>query len=302
MRYALVFPGQGTQHPEMLPWLSDGAIVRASCDRLGVSDWRAAVADPAWAERNLHAQVLLTGLALAAWREVSAGLPPPAAIAGYSVGELAAFSAAGSYDAEQAIDVAQRRAVAMDSCAAEPGGLLAVSDTSDDAIQRACVLTGLAVAIRNGVGKVVLGGPHAALDRAGSMLAALGARCTRLRVGVASHTPSMRPAAAEFLDQLSAFEFRPADPPPFCNATAERVADPEIVKARLAAQLCTTVRWDECMDGIRSRDIRCVIEVGAGRSLARLWNERYPEVQARSCDDFRSAKAVTRWIERTSES
>src|SRR5207237_5326425 len=52
MSFALVFSGQGTQHPAMLPWLVEDSMVRAMCTRLGTHDWRAAVADPAWAARN----------------------------------------------------------------------------------------------------------------------------------------------------------------------------------------------------------------------------------------------------------
>ena len=84
----------------MLPWLREDAIIRAMCDRLGTPDWRAAAADAAWAQRNQHAQALLTGLALAAWSQLAPALPSPTAVAGYSVGELAAFSVAGVFDAQ----------------------------------------------------------------------------------------------------------------------------------------------------------------------------------------------------------
>ena len=99
MSFALLFSGQGTQHPAMLPWLADDGLVRDMCARLGVDDWRRALADPAWAQRNDNAQTLLTGLALAAWNQLAPQVASPAAVAGYSVGELAAFSAAGVIDA-----------------------------------------------------------------------------------------------------------------------------------------------------------------------------------------------------------
>ena len=196
MSFALLFSGQGHQHAAMLPWLVDDAIVRDMRARLGVDDWRRALADPAWAERNDNAQTLLTGLALAAWSQLAPLVAPPAAIAGYSVGELAAFSAAGVIDPASAIALAQRRAGAMDECAArEPGGLMAVNGLSGRGIERLCEEAGLALAIRNGEESVILGGPTAALARAETMAAIAGAQCTRLRVGVASHTPWMREAA-----------------------------------------------------------------------------------------------------------
>ena len=71
MSFALLFSGQGNQHPAMLPWLADDALVHDMCAQLGVDDWRRALADPHWAERNDNAQTLLTGLALAAWAQLA---------------------------------------------------------------------------------------------------------------------------------------------------------------------------------------------------------------------------------------
>jgi [acyl-carrier-protein] S-malonyltransferase len=296
MSFALVFSGQGTQHPDMLPWLVDDAIVRAMGERLGTPDWRSAIADARWAERNTHAQMLLTGLALAAWHQISATLPVPSAIAGYSVGELAAFSAAGVFDAECALALSGRRAEAMDRCAEQaPGGLLAVGGLDGETIDRICASTGVAVAIRIGVGNVVLGGPHERLDEAEHAAASLGARCTRLRVGVASHTPWMREAADDFLRTLSAARFNAPRTTLFSNAI-DRVHDETSARKALSVQIASTVRWDECMENIHARRPNCVLEIGPGQALARMWNERYPDIPARSCDEFRSAAGIAKWV------
>jgi len=297
MSFALIFSGQGMQHPAMLPWLHDDTIVRGMRRRLGTPDWRAALADSAWAERNANAQTLLTGVALSAWHQIAPLLPPPIAIAGYSVGELAAFSAAGVFDAEAALDLAHRRAEAMDRCAERsPGGMLAVAGLGADAIDRICSESGLAIAIRNGPQSFVLGGPHAGLDVAERALAMQNARCTRLRVGVASHTPGMRDAAVDFLRTLAHVEFGNPHVTLFTNA-ADRVRDEAGARHALAAQIADTVRWDECMENIRARNVACVLEIGPGQALTRMWNEAYPDVPARSCDEFRSAGGVARWLE-----
>jgi len=297
MSFALIFSGQGTQHPAMLPWLGDDTITRSMSERLDVQDWRAALADPAWSQRNANAQVLLTGVALSAWHQIAALLPPPPAIAGYSVGELPAFSAAGVFDAETAVDLARRRAEAMDRCAERtPGGMLAVTGLGAQAIERVCDEQGLTIAIRNGPQGVVLAGPHAALDIAEHALALQNARCTRLRVSVASHAPGMRDAAADFLQTLSEVELAKPRVALFSNA-ADRVHDAAGARHALAAQIADTVRWDECMENIRARNVACVLEVGPGQALTRMWNEAYPEVPARSCDEFRSAAGVVKWVE-----
>ncbi|WP_394789732.1 acyltransferase domain-containing protein [Rhodoferax sp.] len=296
MGFALIFSGQGMQHPAMLPWLATDALVRLTCERLGVGDWRQQLADPAWAANNRNAQCLLTGLGLAAWQQLANDLPVPAAIAGYSVGELAAFSAAGVFTAETALDLANDRAEAMDRCAAEtPGGLLAVSGLSMEVLDALCQDTGLAVAIRNGVDSAVLGGPLAALARAERAALQLHAHCTPLKVSVASHTPWMRAAAEHFAQTLAPLPLQRPRSVLFSNA-ADRVLDAAQAKTALATQIAQTVRWDECMDNLHARGVHCVLEVGPGQALARIWNQRYPEVPARACDDFRSAAGITSWI------
>ncbi|MDR6538648.1 acyltransferase domain-containing protein [Variovorax soli] len=296
MSFALLFSGQGTQHPAMLPWLADDALVREMHARLRIDDWRRALADPGWAERNDNAQTLLTSLALAAWRQLAPLVPSPSAVAGYSVGELAAFSAAGVIDAATAAALAPLRAEAMDRCAARaPGGLLAVGGLPEPALERLRAESGLALAIRNGDQNVILGGPHAALDQAEARGLAAGAQCTRLRVNVASHTPWMREAAERFAVTLAELPFGAPRVVLFGNA-GDRIRDASSARASLAAQIATTVRWDECMENVMARQVRCVLEVGPGHALARMWNQRYPAVPARACDDFRSAAAVAAWV------
>ena len=122
-----------------------------------------------------------------------------------------------------------------------------------------------------------------------------GARCTRLRVGVASHTAWMQDAAEDFLRTLSDLKFNKPRTALFSNA-ADRVHDAAGAKRALAAQIASTVRWDECMENIRGRNVACVLEIGPGQALARMWNERYPDIPARSCDEFRSAAGISNWV------
>jgi [acyl-carrier-protein] S-malonyltransferase len=242
--------------------------------------------------------VLLTGLNLAAWAQLSRGLPTPAAVAGYSVGELASFSAAGVFDASTAIALAGIRARAMDRCAAAaPGGLLAVSGMAPAQVERLCAETGVALALENGSHAVVLGGPHAALEATWLQAVAAGAQCTRLKVDVASHTPWMQAAADEFELALSTLPLRAPRMPLFSNA-ADRVLRGEQAARALSMQISRTVRWSACMDHIHMRRVGCVLEIGPGAALARMWNQRFPEVPARSVDEFRSEAAVVAWVQR----
>lgn len=296
MAYAVVFAGQGMQHAAMLPWLAEDALVQQMQRELGRSDWRASLEDADWAACNANAQVLLTGLNLAAWAQLSPFLPPPAAVAGYSVGELASFACAGVFEAESALALAVQRARAMDRCAGQaPGGLLAVSGMNPAQIERLCADAGCAIAIENDSHAVVLGGPHAALDAAELMAQAAGAKCTRLPVHVPSHTHWMHEAAAEFAQALSAMSLRSPRVALFSH-TGERVVGGAQAARALALQIEQTVRWSACMDQIHMRRIGCVLEIGPGAALARLWNQRFPELPARSADEFRNRSAIVDWV------
>lgn len=299
MSYALLFSGQGMQHPDMLSWLARDETVQA-VEQLFGADWRQQLADPEWAGRNAIAQPLLTGLALAAWEQLLPLLPAPIAVAGYSVGELAAFSATGVYDVATALTLAQRRAASMDACAADyPTGLISISGMVLTSVMQLCADFGLKVAIRNGIDSVVVGGPRFALLAAETSAQSGGARCTRLPVQVASHTPWMEAAEQSFAALIAPLPFAAPRCALFTNA-AGRVATVPQIKQALARQISHTVRWDECMEGIAARKVKCVLEIGPGQALARMWNQRYAHIPARCVDEFRSARAIAEWVDRCS--
>lgn len=298
MSWALVFSGQGGQHPEMLPWLDlAGPALAPLRAQLGVADLRAALQDTLWSTRNAVAQPLLTGLALAAWRTLAPGLPAPAAVAGYSVGELPAFAAAGVLDDAAALQLAGQRSAAMDHCAqAAPGGLMSVSGVPVHGLAPLCQASGCHLAIHLDALTAVLGGPHPALAQAETAVQELGARTSRLAVGLASHTPAMQPAADVLASQLAGLALQAPSCPLFCNVDGQRVWHAAQAASALAAQTARTVRWAAVMDQLHARGLRAVLEIGPGRALAAAWQRRHPEVPARAADDFRSTAAVQAWL------
>lgn len=300
MTVAVVFSGQGNQHPAMLPWLHEDPLLGAMVAMLGVDDWRAALADPAWARANAHAQVLIAATGLAAWSQLSRALRAASieveAVAGYSVGELAACAAAGVFTADDAIALARRRAASMDDSARlQPGGLCGVTGLPSNELDALLDGTSISVAIRNGEDSVVIGGPVDALDRVEAAATALGARCTRLAVSVASHTALMRDAAEAFDRTLARTPMRTPSRALF-DSRGNRAWRAEDARAGLARQIATTVEWHEVMDQLAARAPSCVLEIGGGAALARLWQQRHPSIPARSADEFRTLDGVLAWI------
>ena len=300
MSLALLFAGQGTQHAAMLPWLeacSAAAPVLTLVEAQFGADWRSRLADPEWAQSNAVAQPLLTGLSLAAWQGLAPSLPAPAVVAGYSVGELASYCVAGVFSVHDALALAVDRAAAMDrSAAGRDTGLLSVQGPDAKALAAACARYGLSMAIRLAADRAVLGGLSEALVAAEQGLSADGARCTRLPVRVASHTPLMSAAAVEFEARLSAVALSSPRSTLVCNAIGAAEREPGRLKQLLARQIARPVLWDNCMDAIAERRVRCVLEVGAGQALTNLWRNRHPDIPVRSVEEFRSAQAIVRWV------
>jgi [acyl-carrier-protein] S-malonyltransferase len=300
---ALLFPGQGTQHPAMLAWLDDQAAAQATLTQLAADigpDWRRRLVDPAWTRDNARAQSLLTACSVAAWQCLAPLLPAAAVVAGYSVGEVAAFCAAGVYSPATALQLARVRAAAMSaSVAGLATGLLAVQGLTAGAVAAACHEHGLALAIQLAADRVVLGGPEAALQAAETALGAAGGHCSRLAVGLASHTPWMAAAARAFADHLRSAAFTAPRCTLVCNLGGIALRLPADLQHALAAQIDHPVRWQACLDTVAERGVRCVLEVGPGTTLSRLWAERGSPVPARSIDEFRSPEAVARWVQAT---
>lgn len=300
MRWALVFSGQGAQHAAMLPWLARDAHVQALEATLG-TDWRARLADPQLAFDNRRSQVLLTATACAAWAQLRPLLGAPAVIAGYSVGEMAAFAAAGVFDAQTAIVLAGRRAACMDDAAAHSQtGLMGVSGMPASGAEELCARFDLDVSIRIDAGSVVLGGPRDRLDDAAAEAGARGWHCTPLNVAMASHTRWMRGAAEAFERILAGVECHRPTLPLCSNLLGSTVRDGETARRALAGQIAQTVRWDQCMDRIAAHGVSAVLEIGPGQALARMWRERHEDIPARSADEFRHAAAIAAWLARQS--
>jgi len=303
MSYALIFSGQASQHPTMLPWLEAepraAASLRAMSQCLG-TDWRSALQDQGRRSNNAFAQVLITGTASAAWAAIQDELPqPPAVVAGYSVGELAAYACAGVFSTEQAILLAQQRATLMDQAVlGQQTGMMAVTGLSEDRVLTACAGLGLECAIRIHSGQSVFAGSDEGLSQATPLLLALGAVCKRLDVRVASHSSWMAPAAHDFAKALAGLPFAAPLCPIATDADGTLNRQPAALCQALSRQLASTVQWSSCMESIAERQVACVLEIGAGSALAKTWNEHYPDIPARSIDEFQHPQGAVQWAVR----
>jgi [acyl-carrier-protein] S-malonyltransferase len=287
----------------MLPWLesepASAETLRLMCQRLGLH-WRRSLQDSSQRSDNEFAQVLITGTSLAAWAAIKERISArPAVVAGYSVGELPAFSCAGVFTTDQALTLATQRAVLMNQAAGElKTGLLSVSGLSESAVFAACTGLDLECAIQVNTSQAIFAGTDITLSRATATLIAIGAVCKRLEVQVASHSSWMRPAANAFAEALRDVPFAI----PFCpialNAHGGLSRKADELRPALSQQIASTVKWSACLEALTERQVSCVLEIGGGSALARMWNNQHPDIPARSLDDFQHLQGALNWISR----
>lgn len=299
MRLAILFNGQGEQQPAHLQRLQQDAaqdIQQALAQELP-SLWNTSAVLHSTLSTNAVAQPLIFALQMHWWHALQAQLPPPICVAGYSLGEMAACCAAGVFSVAQGIALCGTRARLMDSCLAEPAGLLAVMGLNQSHVQRIAEQTGVAIAIRNSHQQFVLGGLEEQLQTASALAQAEGARrVVRLAVHTPSHTPFLAPASQAFLEVLQPYVTAPLRHS-VVSAIDGRTAHTSAEALRaLALQISQPLDWAGVLDAVTEMQPDLVLEYGPGNALSRLWRDRDNGIPIRACEDFRSSEGLARWV------
>ncbi len=300
MSLAILCSGQGAQHPAMLDMIADhpaaAEVIKSGESVLGLQ-LREVLAHPEYIFRNAIAQPLICLAQLALWTALRQDAPRPAAFCGYSVGELGAYACAGALDVVDLVRIAVARAVLMDQAAAAThGGLLALQGLRRDEVARLCEGQRAWIAIAIGAEEFVIGGEDVALQQLSTAFAERGAKLTRLKVGLASHTPLLSDAVEPFRALLNASSITAPATPVVAGIDAAWVVRRETAIEKLAQQLDHTIAWSACLDMLYERGCRVFLELGPGRALARMTLARFSDVDARAVDDFRSLDGVSSWL------
>lgn len=300
MSLAILCSGQGAQHPAMLDMIANhpaaNEVIKTGEAELGLH-LRDVLAQRDEIYRNAIAQPLICLTQLALWTALRPDSPKPAAFCGYSVGELGAYACAGSLDAAGLARIAAARAALMDQAAADThGGMLALQGLGHDDVARMCEGQRAWIAIAIGEDEFVIGGEDAALVRLSKDFSERGAKPTRLKVGLASHTPLLSAAVEPFRALLDASSISAPATPVVAGIDAAWVLRRDTAIEKLALQLDHTIVWSGCLDMLYERGCRVFLELGPGRALARMTQARFADVDARAVDDFRSLDGVASWL------
>jgi [acyl-carrier-protein] S-malonyltransferase len=296
MTIAFVFPGQGSQQIGMMDGYADHAVVRATFDEaseaLGDDLWHLVQHGPADAlNLTRNTQPLMLTADVAVWRAwQAAGGAAPAYMAGHSLGEYSALVAAGAIAFRDAVPLVRFRAEAMqDAVAPGIGAMAAIIGADDAAVAEACRDAAQGEVVEpvnfNGPGQVVIAGNKPAVERAMVAAKARGAkRALLLPVSAPFHSSLLKPAAERLALRLAQVDVAAPATPVVHNVDVETHPEPDAIRAALARQAASPVRWTETVQWFAAHGVTHVVECGPGKVLAGL---------ARRIDDRIAAFALT---------
>ncbi|MDE6525241.1 MAG: ACP S-malonyltransferase, partial [Paramuribaculum sp.] len=198
----------------------------------------------------------------------------PDMVAGHSLGEFSALTAAGALSFEDGLKLVAARAMAMQkACEIKPSTMAAVLALPDEKVEEICEsVPGIVVCANyNCPGQIVISGATEAIDAACEKLLEAGAkRALKLKVGGAFHSPCMEPARAELAEAIARTEIHTPICPVYQNVDAQPHTDPEEIKANLVAQLTAPVRWTQTVKNMIADGATEFVEVGPGKVLQGL--------------------------------
>jgi [acyl-carrier-protein] S-malonyltransferase len=269
---AVLFPGQGSLTPD------SAEHARAVCPELVAIATELVGDDPFKLahERTDFAQPAIFLASIAGWREQD----DPAhvvAMAGHSLGELSALTAAGAVTVEDALWLVAVRGRLMQAAAeSSGGGMVAVLGGDPAAARQLAADHGLSVANDNAPGQLVLSGPLEGIEATKRSARDHGLKALVLDVPGAFHSRAVASAREPFLDALQSVRWSAPTVPVVSGVTASPFTD---VPQQLAEALVAPVRWREVMHALYGIGAREFVDVGPGRVLARLVPRNLPEIE-----------------------
>ncbi|MGO8755815.1 MAG: ACP S-malonyltransferase [Gallionellaceae bacterium] len=296
-KFALVFPGQGSQSRGMMNGYADYPVVRetfAEASEVLKQDlWQlAAAGEDAELNATVNTQPLMLTAGLAvfrAWQSVNG--PVPTVLAGHSLGEYTALVAAGALAFTDALPLVRYRAECMQQAVPEgTGGIAAILGLDDDSVRAVCSEAAhnevLEAVNFNSPGQVVIAGNRSAVERGMELAKAKGAkRAIMLPMSVPSHCSLLKGAAEKLRDYLSHVSVQPPSIPVLHNADVRSYKDTGAIKDALVRQLYSPVRWVETVVEFGRQGITHNVECAPGKVLAGLNKRIDPAQQSLSLHD-----------------
>ena len=278
MKLAILYAGQGSQHPGMGKDLYEAyPAFRAAFDaaELDFDLKRTCFEDPDGVlNQTEYTQPCMVAFAAGMTAVLRENGVQADYLAGLSLGEYSALEAAGVFTAKQAVELAAYRGKAMaDAAKGIDCGMTAVLNLDRDALAKCCAdaadLGVVQICNYNCPGQLVIGGEKAAVDKAAELAKAAGARrCLPLKVSGPFHTTFMAPAGDALAKRFASEAFGAMQTPVLFNCLGREKTDAESIPALLEKQVQSSVYMEDTLRRLGELGVTDILEVGPGKALS----------------------------------
>jgi [acyl-carrier-protein] S-malonyltransferase len=282
IKFAFVFPGQGSQAIGMLNGFADNVVVQQTLaeasDALALDLGRLIAEGPKESlDLTTNTQPVMLTAAVAVYRAwLAAGGSAPAIVAGHSLGEYSALVAAGVIAFKDAVPLVRFRAQAMqEAVPVGQGGMAAILGLSDDEVRAACAEAAQGDVVEavnfNAPAQVVIAGHKSAVERACELAKGKGAkRALSLPVSAPFHSSLVKSASDRLREYMQQLVFAVPQIQLINNVDVAMEQDASRIKEALVRQAASPVRWVETVQKMAADGVTHVIECGPGKVLAGL--------------------------------
>ena len=293
---AIIAPGQGSQTPGMFnSWIQDPLLKEllvSWSDAIGLDLLHlGTAADAEEIKDTANAQPLIVAASLLGAHAL--GVKNFAVTSGHSVGELAAAALSGAISESEALRIVRARGIEMAKAAsASPSGMSALLGGDRTEVLAKISALKLVAANDNGAGQIVAAGDLQALASINENPPA-GARVRALAVAGAFHTEFMQPAVESLRTLATTVTTHPVVIQVISNKDGQVVTDGADVLNRIVNQIANPVRWDLCMETLKSLGVTGVIELPPAGTLVGLLKRAASEIETfalKSADDLDAAR------------
>ena len=301
-KFAMVFPGQGSQAVGMLAELAEQFSIveetfKQASEVLGYDLWSLVQHGPAdELNKTWQTQPALLAASVAVYRVWQQQYPQlqPTLMAGHSLGEYSALVCAGAIDFQDAVKLVELRGKLMQQAVPEgTGAMYAIIGLDNDSIIKACQNAEQGEVVSavnfNSPGQVVIAGAK----RAAVLCKEAGAkRVLPLAVSVPSHCALMKPAADQLAVSLESIAVKSPAVAVINNVDVKTENDAQAIRHALVRQLYSPVRWTETVEKMATNGIEVLVEIGPNKVLNGLTKRIADNLQAVSVNDPASLSAV----------